>query len=179
MSLNKVQLIGNLGKGGLDFGMALKAYAKGGCVEVIGEHLYVEDADEVLLYFTAGTTYRMQDIQKETEAIIEKAEKRDFADLLSEHEADYRSRRIDYSDFKVERNFKQIPAARHCHDEIHRWIPAGRHTCIYLRSRTDSANGPAFSLERTRPRSHRATRQNSLFSYSDRTPEACFRSHPF
>ena len=39
--------------------------------------------------------------------------------------------------------------------------------------------GPAFSLERTRPRSHRATRQNSLFSYSDRTPEACFRSHPF
>ena len=25
----------------------------------------------------------------------------------------------------------------------------------------------------------RATRQNSLFSYSDRTPEACFRSHPF
>ena len=52
-------------------------------------------------------------------------------------------------------------------------------TCIYLRSRTDSANGPAFSLERTRPRSHRATRQNSLFSYSDRTPEACFRSHPF
>ena len=49
----------------------------------------------------------------------------------------------------------------------------------YLRSRTDSANGPAFSLERTRPRSHRATRQNSLFSYSDRTPEACFRSHPF
>lgn len=79
--------------------MALKAYAKGGCVEVIGEHLYVEDADEVLLYFTAGTTYRMQDTQKETEAIIGKAAKRDFADLLSEHEADYRSLygRVDFS----------------------------------------------------------------------------------
>lgn len=99
MGENGIYLYGNLGKGGLDFGMALKAYAKGGCVEVIGEHLYVEDADEVLLYFTAGTTYRMQDIQKETEAIIEKAEKRDFADLLSEHEADYRSLygRVDFS----------------------------------------------------------------------------------
>lgn len=99
MGENGIYLYGNLGKGGLDFGMALKAYAKGGRVEVIGEHLYVEDADEVLLYFTAGTTYRMQDIPKETEEIIEKAAKRDFADLLSEHEADYRSLygRVDFS----------------------------------------------------------------------------------
>ena len=99
MGENGIYLYGNLGKGGLDFGMALKAYAKGGCVEVIGEHLYVKDADEVLLYFTAGTTYRMQDTQKETEAIIGKAAKRDFADLLSEHEADYRSLygRVDFS----------------------------------------------------------------------------------
>ncbi len=99
MGDNGIYLYGNLGKGGLDFGMALKAYAKGGRVEVIGEHLYVEDADEVLLYFTAGTTYRMQDIEKETEAIIEKAAKWGFADLLSGHEADYRSLygRVDFS----------------------------------------------------------------------------------
>ena len=58
-------------------------------------------------------------------------------------------------------------------------ISAGRYICIYLQSRTDFANGPAFSLERTRPRSHRAARQDSLFSYSDRTPKACFCSHPF
>ena len=43
MGENGIYLYGNLGKGGLDYGMALKAYAKGGCVEVIGEHLYVED----------------------------------------------------------------------------------------------------------------------------------------
>ena len=79
MGENGIYLYGNLGKGGLDFGMALKAYAKGGRTEVIGEHLYVEDADEVLLYFTAGTTYRMQDTQKETEEIIEKAAKREKA----------------------------------------------------------------------------------------------------
>ena len=80
---------------------------------------------------------------------------------------------------KVERNFKQIPAARCRHDEIRRRISAGRYICIYLQSRTDFANGPAFSLERTRPRSHRAARQDSLFSYSNRTPKACVCSHPF
>ena len=32
---------------------------------------------------------------------------------------------------------------------------------------------------RWKGRSHRAARQDSLFSYSDRTPKACFCSHPF
>ena len=49
---------------------------------------------------------------------------------------------------------------------------------------------PAFTYDRERilrtdrhfrwkGRVHEAIAQNSLFSYSDRTPEACFRSHPF
>lgn len=84
-------LYGNLGKGGLDFAMQLTARAKGGRVCVIGEHLIAEEADEVLLYFAAGTTYRMQDVQKEIKEQIEAASEKSYEELLKQHIGDYQT----------------------------------------------------------------------------------------
>lgn len=52
-----ILLYGNLGRGGYEFAMALRAQATGGSVKVTGECLQVEGAREAMLYFTADTTY--------------------------------------------------------------------------------------------------------------------------
>lgn len=53
-----IELYGNLGRGGYEFTMALRAKVVGqGKVYTVGECLEVEDAREVLLYFTADTSY--------------------------------------------------------------------------------------------------------------------------
>lgn len=52
-----IMLYGNLGRGGYEFAMALRARAAGGIVRTVGECLQVEGAKEVTLYFTADTTY--------------------------------------------------------------------------------------------------------------------------
>lgn len=92
-------LYGNLGKGGFDFAMQLTARATGGSVCVIGEHLLVEEADEVLLYFCAGTTYRMENVESEIDAAIKKAAEKSFAELLSAHTKDYKAfyDRVDFN----------------------------------------------------------------------------------
>ena len=84
-------LYGNLGKGGLDFAMQLTAKAKGGRVCVIGEHLIVEDADEVILYFASGTTFRMENVESELQAQIDRAAAEEYETLLRRHVEDYRS----------------------------------------------------------------------------------------
>lgn len=88
---NGICLYGNLGKGGFDFAMQLSAYAKGGSVKTIGEHLIVEEADEVCLYFAAGTTYRMEDVEATISKQILEAADKGYATLKEEHIADYQS----------------------------------------------------------------------------------------
>lgn len=92
-------LYGNLGKGGLDFAMQITAKAKGGTVRVIGEHLLVENADEVTLYFAAGTTYYMEDVEKEIQAQIDRAAAMPYEQLKKCHIEDYRSLygRVDFN----------------------------------------------------------------------------------
>lgn len=84
-------LYGNLGKGGLDFQMQLHARAAGGCVQVIGEHLIVENADEVTLFFCAGTTFCMENPEQEIAGILAKAASLSYEELLHRHIADYQS----------------------------------------------------------------------------------------
>lgn len=53
-----IELYGNLGRGGYEFAMALQAETVGqGRITVLGESLDAEGAKEVILYFTADTTY--------------------------------------------------------------------------------------------------------------------------
>lgn len=86
-----IRLFGNLGKGGFDFELQLCAKAVGGTVCVIGEHLIVEDADEVTLYFSAGTTYRMKDVENEVARVLAGARRYSYTELKARHIADYRS----------------------------------------------------------------------------------------
>lgn len=62
---NQIYLFGNLGRGASEFAMKLCAVNKGGSVKTIGERLIVENADEVMLIFTADTTYHYSKKEKE------------------------------------------------------------------------------------------------------------------
>lgn len=66
----ELYLYGNTGRGSHEFAMKLHAQAQGGNIKTIGERLMVEGADEVLLTFTADTTYHYTKEEKE-EAIRE------------------------------------------------------------------------------------------------------------
>lgn len=59
-------LYGNLGRGGSEFAMMLRASVKGGRIRLLGEHIVVEGADEAELYFGADTTWHYSCEEKET-----------------------------------------------------------------------------------------------------------------
>lgn len=88
---NTLCLYGNLGKGGLDFQMLLSVSIKGGTAQVIGEHMIVEEADEVTLLFCAGTTFRMKEPVQEISKIIRKTKGYSYESLLQRHIEDYTS----------------------------------------------------------------------------------------
>lgn len=91
---NGIYLYGNLGKGGVDFGMTLSAQAKDGKVSVIGEHLIVEEASEVMLYFTAATSYGLgegSDIEAHNLSVIDNLKTQKYSLLVKEHMEDYQN----------------------------------------------------------------------------------------
>ena len=82
--------MGNTGGGGVDYGFELRAYAKNGTVRIIGASLGVRDADEAVLVLTAGTSFRMKDIEKECGEILDKAFAFSYDELKERHIADYK-----------------------------------------------------------------------------------------
>lgn len=56
---SSIILGGNLGRDGIDYAMMCRAYSPDGKVEVIGESIYVTDASEIILYWSAFTTFRI------------------------------------------------------------------------------------------------------------------------
>ena len=82
--------MGNTGGGGVDYGFELRAYAKNGTVRIIGASLGVRNADEAVLLLTAGTTFRMKDIEKECGEILDKAFAFSYDELKERHIADYK-----------------------------------------------------------------------------------------
>ena len=82
--------LGNTGGDGVDYGFELRAYAKGGTVRIIGASLGVRDAEEVVLILTAGTSFRMKNIEKECSEILDKAFKYSYEELKERHIADYK-----------------------------------------------------------------------------------------
>lgn len=78
-------LNGNLGQGGSDFSMLLKAVNEGGTCEVIGEHLIVKAADAVTLLFTAGTTFRYTDLKQQLINLLQDASGYCYEELKERH----------------------------------------------------------------------------------------------
>ncbi|MBQ9765546.1 MAG: glycoside hydrolase family 95 protein [Lachnospiraceae bacterium] len=84
-------LYGDLGKDGFDFELCLRAKCVGGSLEVIGEHIVVENADEVTLFFTANTTYHTENVGEWNYSTISKAMAYSYDELKKRHIDDYRS----------------------------------------------------------------------------------------
>lgn len=82
---------GNTGEDGIRFTGMLKASAVKGGVKTIGEHLIIEDAEEVTLIFTACTSMRFEDPEASCKEILEKAAKKSFEELKAAHVADYQN----------------------------------------------------------------------------------------
>lgn len=61
----EICLYGNLGRGGIEFSMALRVRFSGGSMRLLGEHIVVEDADEAELYFSADTSWHYSPGEKE------------------------------------------------------------------------------------------------------------------
>ncbi len=75
-------LYGNLGRGGAEFSLLLRAKVKGGSLRIIGETIQVEDADEAVLYFCADTTWHCT--PKEIDTYAEKYENAELPCWLQE-----------------------------------------------------------------------------------------------
>lgn len=89
VSDSQIMLKGNLGVGGSDFCMSLKACIKNGTCDVIGEHLLVRGADKVVLYFSAATTFRYENHIATCLEMIEKAVKQRETNIIHRHRKDY------------------------------------------------------------------------------------------
>jgi len=90
-SENTIMLGGNLAKEGYDFCMMLRAKTVGGSCKVLGERLVIEGAQEVIFFFTAGTTFKEGMLKERLKACLDAAEKQSYEELLTRHVADYKS----------------------------------------------------------------------------------------
>ncbi len=95
----EISLWGNLGKGGSDFAMSLYADTVEGKAYTLGEHLIVEDAREVTLYFSADSTFHYEKVSADATGMLRKnlheklmaAKAKGVEQLRAEHIADYQS----------------------------------------------------------------------------------------
>lgn len=80
---------GNTGEGGIKFACMLRAVTNTGTVNTIGEHLIVEGAKEVTLYFTVSTSFWENDPAKACLKRINEISKKDYEELFKAHVNDY------------------------------------------------------------------------------------------
>lgn len=105
-----VMLGGNLGKGGLDFLQMMTVKCIGGSLNIIGEHIVVEAADEIILYYTGGTTFRHKDLEGDLLQILDAAMAKDYESLKREHIEDYQQfyQRVDLN-LETSEAFENLP----------------------------------------------------------------------
>lgn len=84
-----IAIDGDLGKDGMDFCLMLTAQSKGGVVRTIGEHLVIENADEVTLLFTAFTTHQSVNPEEKCRNILNKAALLGWESILTRHLDEY------------------------------------------------------------------------------------------
>ena len=76
---------------GIHFCSMLRATSQGGTVDVVGEYITVKNADEAVLYWTAATTYRVEDPVEECRKVLGEAIKVPESQVRSAHLADYKA----------------------------------------------------------------------------------------
>lgn len=86
---DSVFLIGNLGKGGLDFAAGCKVCADGS-IERIGEYIVVKNAKRAVLYLTGTSTFYEENLLDALRKRLKDASAVSYAELKREHIGDYR-----------------------------------------------------------------------------------------
>ena len=90
ISDDAIMLQGNSGgQEGIDFCTIVRAVAKGGHVYTIGENLIVEDADDVVLFVSAATSFRHENYFDVCKKYIDHAAGKNYEDLFQDHVKDY------------------------------------------------------------------------------------------
>lgn len=84
-----IMLGGNLGKDGLEFLQMMTVQCFGGTFEIIGEHIIVKDADEIILYYTGGTTFNHSNLKEELLEVLTVAMEKGYETCKEEHRIDY------------------------------------------------------------------------------------------
>lgn len=77
------------GRDGLTYSATVKALHSGGEVRAIGEHLFVEQADQVTLVLAVASTFRYAEPVEQCTALLDKAAARSYKELKDRHIEDY------------------------------------------------------------------------------------------
>lgn len=80
---------GTLGTGGVSWMAALRARAKGGVQRVVGEHLVIRNAEEIVLYLGCETSFYEKDFQAALRARLDAASRAGYEEVKRRHLADY------------------------------------------------------------------------------------------
>lgn len=97
---NGIRMWGNTGEGGVRFLTGLKASVTGGSMKVVGEHLLVQNADEVVLYLAIETSfYERGDLYLAVKNRLDHALEQGYHALREEHVKDYQAlySRVDFT----------------------------------------------------------------------------------
>ena len=82
---------GNCGGNGVDFCAGVRLIPVNGTVTAMGEHVIVEDCDEVVVLLSAATTFRVENPMEEVKEALDQASKLSYEQLKQEHIDEYQS----------------------------------------------------------------------------------------
>ncbi|MCM3782408.1 glycoside hydrolase family 95 protein [Neobacillus mesonae] len=77
------------GKDGLTYTAAAKALTVSGTVKVVGEHLLIDQADEVIIFLAVASTFRVDDPSQHCNELLERAASHKYSVLMDRHIQDY------------------------------------------------------------------------------------------
>lgn len=90
---NALEMSGQLNNGtdgkGMKYLTKIKPQVNGGKLAVSGKELVITDADEILLYFSAGTDFKTKNFETETQRLIDVAVKKSYIVQKQNHIANY------------------------------------------------------------------------------------------
>lgn len=88
---NTIEFEGQCGKNGVKFHTLLDVNLVGGTSTAVGESLYIENADEIILYLVSETDYRSADYMQVCHERMNKLKTRSYEEIKTRHIQEYRS----------------------------------------------------------------------------------------
>lgn len=89
ISDDQIMLLGNCGKGGVEFCLSLKVKVKNGSCRVIGEHIVIREADEVIFFISSYTTFREKNYKQVCTDTLLRACEKGYGRIWQDHVEDY------------------------------------------------------------------------------------------